>query len=197
MKGACMARETVVYKVCDYPHKRDVVATHTDRVVLNGFKYDIDLCQKHHDELEATVGRWTELGTLKGQPTVFDTAPAPRSITLPQAPRKQVDPVAEELRRAAAMGREPLPPTAERWLVNDHAAQRMRERGVDLYEVLMAAERPEQDIPAPPRGPDRPHVRERLRGDVKLFVDVDRAEVLTVARPSQSTRNPELQKASA
>lgn len=203
--------EVITYKICDMPHEDEVEASGSVVFMLNGYRYRMDLCPEHEAQLEAAVEMFGAHAYLVSEPTPLERRRDARPITLPGAAavptrpsvaptrRPERPPVAAELRRQQAMQREPLPPSAERWWLNRHAQQRLRERELDLYEVLMTAERPEKDSRPTRQYTDNPDVRERIRGDYKVVVNTRKHEVLTAARLSMSLYEqfPPTKKASA
>lgn len=185
-----MPRRVIQIKVCDMAHDREVEAVATETFALNGYRYKMDLCLQCSAKLAATIGAFADNAVLTGEPSVLERRRETRTIVLDQPTRRPAPaPVAAELRREEAMTREPLPQTAYSWVVTPHAEERMGERDVDLYEVLMTAERPERDLPS--TNERHPESREYLRGDIKLFVNPRTREVLTVARLSQSANEPQ------
>lgn len=162
-----MTQELVTYRVCDRcPGDTDAVTT--DKFALNGYRYEIDLCREHSAQLYAQIMAWADRGTLVGEPTVFDKPKvyAPRPV---EAPKPRVEQPVE-------VRREEMPATAERWRLTEHCLVRMRERGFDLYQVLMTCERPETVAPSPKDN----SLEERVRGGVLVVVNPRTLHVVTV-----------------
>jgi hypothetical protein len=169
-----MSGQVVIYRVCD-KCSGEVAATVTDKLSLNGHRYEVDLCDEHSTALHAAVLAWAELGKKTGSPSRWDVArthtgeirggatPAPTRTRTPE-PVEQPARLVEE-----------LPASAARWRLSEHAEQRMTERGFTRREVLMAAERPEVVMPPDDRGG-----REQKWGRCLVVVSVDAPVILTV-----------------
>lgn len=171
-------REVVVYRVCDMPHKKETKAEATERVILNGHKWEIDLCADCSAGMLSAVMKYADHGTKTGEPTVFDKPRRPTTSVTP-APRPMPEPVV-----IPQTQREPMPASAERWRLTQHALERMEERGLDMYEVLMTAERPQQSTPSK----KDPAAQERFRDGVLVVVKPDTLEVLTCVRLNENRK---------
>lgn len=162
-----MSQQLVQYRVCDQcPSETEAVQT--DRLSLNGFVYEIDLCATHSGMLYGQVMQWADQGTkitepkMLDKPKVYASTPAePRALTVvPEAP------TAPE-----------VPHTAFRWALTDHARERMVERGFTMQEVLFACESPE--VVTQGSG-DRANLSQHLHGRCLVIVDPVTCSVITV-----------------
>jgi hypothetical protein len=173
-----MGREVITYRVCDRC-TRETVATSTDKFSLNGYRYEVDLCEEHSAMLYSQLMKWADIGKCVGEPTYIDTVSAKARSAQPVvvAPRA-AKPTENEKAVAAALKRDPLPASAERWTLTEHACQRRDERGLDMYEVLMACERPHSVTPSK----KDPGMEERFRDDILVVVDPSTQRVLTCGR---------------
>lgn len=182
-----MAAELIKYRVCDKCPK-DTVATETHKLHLNGYRYDIDLCERHAAALYVAVMAWADVGTLVGEPTVFDK---PRTLSAPVSlsnlpPR--VTPPQEPLRGLQSKIGAPRGPSvpvadfADRWFITLHAKQRMQERDINLAGALRAAEYPDTVTPSAKIEGYYEHVRDGI------LVVVHADKIITVAHAASSGR---------
>lgn len=168
--------ELIKYRVCDRcPH--DVIATETHKLTLNGFRYELDLCDEHAAALNASVMAWADLGSPVGEPTIFDK---PRVLATAQALQHFGDKACPRPRSEP----EPAPHTgpliadyADNWLFTDHARGRLAERHIDEWDALRAAQFPERVV----RSRTRPDCYVHWRGTLKVVLNPDTHEILTVA----------------
>ena len=180
-----MANELIKYRVCDKCPK-DTVATETHKLHLNGYRYDIDLCERHAAALYVAVMKWASIGTLVGEPTVFDK---PRTLSAPVSlsnlpPR--VTPPQEPLRALESTTQAPGVPVADfadRWFITLHARQRMQERNINLADALRAAEYPNTVTPSAKIDGYYEHVRDGT------LVVVHMDKIITVAHAASSGRS--------
>ncbi len=184
-----MTKQVQQYRICDRPHPRDVDAVVTERLMLNGVRWELDLCQACSDQLHALIHDWGDCGTQANAKTsVFDQQrriTGPVTINLDAGkprPEKVVlseEDLAPEAAPVVPKERPTIPHTASRWVFSDHAIDRLREREITSDEALHAAERPEKVLPdKQQRGAEI-----RSRGDVVAVVDPFEDEILTVYRP--------------
>ncbi len=184
-----MTKKVEQYRVCDRPHPREVAAVVTERIMLNGVRWDLDLCQACSDQLHALIHDWGDCGTVtNAKASVFDqqrkiTGPIVINLDAGKAKPEKVVLSSEDIEpeQPAPVVRElpTIPATASRWVFSDHAIDRLREREITSDEALNAAERPEIVLPdKKQRG-----VEIRSRSDVVVVVDPFEDEILTVYRP--------------
>lgn len=189
-----MGKQVVRYRTCD-KCPAEVNAAVTDKLMFNGVRYDIDLCETHSMELFSTMMAWCDLGTKVGETTRFDQQQIAREVTVDLEPKKSLfittvveeEPEAEPappaptpIRKVLADDPE-LPLTASRWTLTPHAKEKMQSRGFTLAEVLWAAERPEvSSTDKDAAGHDRRDRQLRTRGRCTAVVDPFTDEVITV-----------------
>lgn len=165
------------YRVCDECDSEDGVRT--NKININGHKYEIDTCRKCADELEDDMRRWTDIGTKTGEPSIFDTPRESVRLVLDAGPSFHTPAVESAISREQRV--EELPATAQRWTLTDHAKERMEERGFNLRDILWAAERPETVLP----NKNRPGTFSHARGGCVVIVSPDTLSVLTVKYSDQ------------
>jgi hypothetical protein len=184
-----MTKQVQQYRICDRPHPREVPAVVQEKLMLNGVRWDLDLCQACSDQLHALIHDWGDCGTqAKGNISVFD---AQRKITGPVTinldagkprPEKVIlssEDVEPEPAQVAAKPRPAIPHTAARWVFSDHAVDRLNERELTSDEVLHAAESPATVFPDK-KGEG---LEIRQRGEVIAVVDPYVYEIVTAYRP--------------
>lgn len=164
-----MSQEVVTYRVCDLC-PTDMEAVVTDRVTLNGYGYEVDLCREHSAELYAAVMRFADCGVLVREPSVLDKPKVYASA--PVQPRPAVE------KPAVPEASELLPLSALDWTLSAHAEERMEERGFTKAEVLLACAEPE--VVLPPARPEVSPCEQRKRGRCLVVVDPGVRRVVTV-----------------
>ena len=142
----------------------------THRFSLNGAKYEIDLCADHAAQMYGQIMRWADLGIQTAEPTIFDR---PRTLT-PLVERVESTPKQDDLALVTHLDR-----GAQKWTFTDHALERMRERELDVDEVLLAASAPHEVLPCPPKY-DSQTKRIHARDGVKPVVDFLTHTIVTV-----------------
>lgn len=155
-------REIIRYRTCDKCAPKEVRAAVTDKLIFNGSKYEIDLCDKHSLELFSAMMAWADLGTKTGE-SKLDSQQLAREVKVNLDPPKfplsraaepelepaAATPVAPVTPLRAVLADDPaLPLTASRWRLTTHAEQRRVLRELTLAEVLWACERPEVTAPS-------------------------------------------------
>lgn len=171
-----MTKQLIQFRVCD-KCPGEVEAAVTDKIMFNGSKYDLDLCERHSLELFSDMMAWADLGTKTGESSVFDRQREARAVTVKvDAPKRPVaEPEPTDVEPASAVtpirsviANDPdLPLTAARWNISNHANQRIELRELTLAEVLWAAERPEFSA----TDKTDPTLQERRRNNVAVIVN--------------------------
>ena len=186
-----MTKQVMQFRICDnHPDGPDIPAVVTENLALNGAKVALDLCQDCSDELYSSYLRWADLGTPIGSGTVFDgqrklTGPLVINLDAPKpaAPDRRVvlseEDIIDEPALVEPRPRSKSPLTAHRWIFSDHAMDRMRERNLDVDEVLTAAERPALCTPSK----HDLDLQKRKHGDVTAVVNPVTCEIITVYGP--------------
>lgn len=176
-----MAIEIQHIRICDrcWEGGVETEAEVVDKYTLNGFKFEQDLCRDHSAELyNLIMHTWGDSATQTGEPTVFDkpirlsTAPTPQPAELAAVEAKAETPA------LTLVGRPELPHTAQRWTLSTHAEEQMRERGFELYDVLMACER--SQTVSPNQEHRDPGTQLRRYGRCLVSVDPTTFRVVTV-----------------
>lgn len=188
-----MSKKVEQYRVCDRPHPRDVPAAVMEKLMLNGVRWDLDLCQACSDQLHALMYEWGECGTVtNAKVSVFDqqrriTGPVVVNLDAGKARPERIvlssedfAPEDEDRVPPAKPAASILPATASRWMWADHALDRARERDLTADEVLLAAERPQTVRPSKYDQDLRLHTH----GDVTAVVDPHEHAIITAYRPT-------------
>lgn len=183
-----MPNELIKYRICD-KCPNETLAVETHKVSLNGYRYELDLCEEHAAQLYVVVMDWADLGTLVGEPTVFDK---PRVLASERAERQLGDKTPRV--RRPSVEPEPVAHTgpvvadyAHKWTFTDHARLRLGQREISEWDALRAAERPEYTRPDKKKRPD---ALRHYRGDLFVVVNPYTHEIITAARPSEDESSP-------
>jgi hypothetical protein len=182
-------------KVCDRcPTGRELPATRSMQFSLGDTKWEIDVCEKHGDQLEREFGSWGSLGRemarAYGDSRLYTPEYAEESRRVAELRTKQS---AEDRAKSPVVDLEPLgdvavttaEPESERrqttptdgrpWSFTDHARERLEERGVDILDALHTA-----TSPFVTRQAQHPPLLIHERGEVKVVVDPITRSIITV-----------------
>lgn len=168
-------------------------ATRTVAFGLDGSSWQIDVCEKHGDDLDRQIGSWSRLGRevdsaatrqhfsgeyvdtarrlaeLRSKQSAQDRAAAP-----PREPEPEPElpvPVLVSTRPVKMS----VPHDGFPWVFTEHARARLEERGIDILDALWAATEPTTVRPG------REGAQIRTRGTTKVVVDGRNGQILTVA----------------
>jgi hypothetical protein len=153
-------------------------------LTFNGSRYDLDLCERHSEELSVAITAWADLGTKTGETGIFDRQKTAADVTVKLSPpvptvKCEPKPVATPIHTALAQDPD-LPLTASRWQLSAHANQQMKERGFSLADVLWAAERPDWTTSCKRLEERRIGLFEHTKGGCTAVVDPHDQVVITV-----------------
>ena len=154
-----MTKQVMQYRICDnHPDGREVPAVVIEKLALNGARVELDLCQPCSDELYSAYCRWADIGTpIGGRGTIFD---GQRKITGPlvidlDGPEEGLRPTCRAVRGGHRRGVQAggaacrwSRHSGQSWVFIDHAIDRLNERGLNVDEALLAAERPDTVLPS-------------------------------------------------
>lgn len=180
-------------KVCDRcPVGQELPATRSIRFSLGDTKWEIDVCEKHGDQLEREVGSWGSLGREMGAVDVDSRLYTPqyaedsrrvaelRAKQVAEDRANQTGHIEEGVEEEEVLSRlEPKRQTTPRdgrpWSFTSHARERLESRGVDILDALHAATEP-----LVTRNADRPPLMIHERGSIEVVVDPSTREIITV-----------------
>ena len=189
-----MARRVVKFRICDRcPAQREKKATHLDVVLMLGqTKFLLDLCDDHNAELDRVVFGWGRLGTEVEHQARFGAEYKERTSRIAELRSAQAETHVKKAIPAKGLHLagpvpEGLPADAVEWIFTPHAKDRMQERKVSAIEVLRAACNP---VIQRPGRTDTTMVYEAH--GVKVVVDPDTKEILTVAREDREPQRKAL-----
>lgn len=163
-------------------------ATDQIKVGYGSSEYALDLCNKHAAEFDDMMWGWLRIGRLIDDDN-FANGVASLSETARLAPRIEhtpSEPPVESGTIARAPSKTEMDVIRLRWIISNHAEDRLAERGplfgFGVDDVLRAAELPERshrDRTRDTDGDDWEDVWVHWRGNVKVVVNRTKRIVLT------------------
>lgn len=180
-------------------------AATVERLSFGNSTYLLEVCDEHADMFRHDMYRWSRCGTLDEDDAhrAFKpkTRPPARNLGrlvvshlhIPAAEPTESMPEPEpvEVSTPRPVRDDRLPLRADRWTWTDHAVQRANKRKLTEDEVLWCAEHP--DIVRPGR---QPGTLMHTWGQIKIVVNPETHEIITVAKRHEDDEERELQDAS-
>lgn len=116
-------------------------------------RYPLDLCETHAERLHRDLAPYIRgVDPIEHKPPIrFGQAPQPRPrpVAIPRRVVEFAEPTPEPQPALAPVHRLNVPavPGSDGWLFSDHAIKRLRERELDIDEVLRTAVHPQRSAP--------------------------------------------------